>query len=128
MIDDDTYEIDDNIYEMMAKVLNGIGYCADWTWMPNKYDDDKHITLHNVIGEKQEFIPLCPHYNGNNKKVLKVAVKQITTLEQWLIRYHFDLWLKYSNPAYFGEDEDLLSIVQQVVVNAFEELLQRETH
>lgn len=111
---------ENHLQEMMADILYDIGYCADWADLSDK---GMGIVLCDVVGkplgDTEEFIP---RYDGNDKAKLKIAVQQITTLEQWVIRTHFDLWSKYSHPAYFGEDEDLLSIVQQVVFNTFEEL------
>jgi len=108
------------IHEMMADVLYDTDYCQDWADLRDK---DMGIVLCEAIGqelgETQEFLP---DYNGDDKAKVKIAVQQITALEQYLIRYHFDLWSKYSHPAYFGEDEDLFSIVKQVVYSAFEEL------
>lgn len=109
------------IHTMMADILYDIGYCQDWAVHPHKDEIILVETFSQDLGETEALIPF---YKGDDKECIKIAVAQITTLEQWLIRSHFDLWSKYSLDASMteGNNINLLDIVQSVVLNCFIEL------
>lgn len=110
------------IQTMMADILYDIGYCQDWAVHP--HNDSEIILVETVSQELGDTEVLIPFYNGDDKAKIKISVQQITTLEQWLIRSHFDLWSKYSLDAAMteGNNINLLDIVQSVVLNCFIEL------